>query len=71
MMILTIVCESNYREDQKNQKILVGSGSLAVTSVLFIITLISSQQSLPSPFPTSQLPTPPPPFLAAISFLSP
>ena len=28
------VCRCNYEEDEKNQKILVGSGSLAETSVL-------------------------------------
>ena len=33
----------NSEEDEKNQKILVGSGSLAETSVLFTITPISSQ----------------------------
>ena len=38
------MCRCNYREDQKNQKILVGYGSLAETSVLFTITPISSQQ---------------------------
>ena len=38
------VCACNYQEDQKNQKILVGYGSLAETSVLFAIAPISSQQ---------------------------
>ena len=36
-------CKYSYREDRKNQRILVGYGSLAETSVLFTIPLIPSQ----------------------------
>ena len=43
LMIIEGVCACNYEEDEKNQKILVGYGSLAETSVLFTKTPISSQ----------------------------
>ena len=43
MMMMVLVCVCNYEEDEKHQKILVGYGSLAETSLLFTITPISSQ----------------------------
>ena len=46
MRLMILVCGCNYEEDEKNQKILVGYGSLAETSVLFTIAPISSQQGV-------------------------